>query len=251
MPSGLQLGRHALAGLLHGAAHVDDAPQRARRRCGRCRGNAGAPWRCSLFAARQLRRGLGRRASAWPTGGASPRSSSASVTLSGGSRRTTLSPAPTVSSFSRHAGVDHVAHRRLDLDAGQQAAAAHLLDDIGVLVLEARQLLLEAQRHGLHVLEEARLQHGLEHGIADRHGQRIAAEGRAVRAGHHALGRLLGGEHGAERKAAADALGDRHHVGRDARPLVREQLAGAAHAASAPRRAPAAGRACRTARAAP
>ena len=130
-----------------------------------------------------------------------------------------------------HARGHHVAHRRLDLDAGQQAAAAHLLDHVGMLVLDARQLLLEAQPRVAHLVEEARLQHGIEHRIADRHGQRIAAVGRAVRAGHHALGRLLGGQEGAERKAAADALGHRHDVGRDAGPFVREQLAGAAHAA--------------------
>ena len=49
-------------------------------------------------------------------------------------------------------------------------------------------------------------------------------------AGHHALGGLLGGQHCPEREAAADALGHRHHVGRNAGPLVGEQLAGAAHA---------------------
>ena len=80
-------------------------------------------------------------------------------------------------------------------------------------------------------VEETRLQHRIEHRIADRHGERIAAEGRAVRAGHHALGGLVGGQERADRKAAADALGDRHYVRRDAGPLVREQLAGAAHAA--------------------
>ena len=32
MPAGLQLRRHALAGLLHGARHVEDAPQRRRPR---------------------------------------------------------------------------------------------------------------------------------------------------------------------------------------------------------------------------
>ena len=39
-----------------------------------------------------------------------------------------------------------------------------------------------------------------------------------------------GREAGAERKAAAEPLGQRHDVGRDAGPLVGEQLAGAAHA---------------------
>ena len=37
--------------------------------------------------------------------------------------------------------------------------------------------------------------------------------------------------HGAHREAAADALGDRHDVGRDARPFIGEELAGAADAA--------------------
>ena len=40
------------------------------------------------------------------------------------------------------------------------------------------------------VLEEARLEHDVEHGVADRHGERVAAEGRAVGAGRHALGGL-------------------------------------------------------------
>ena len=74
------------------------------------------------------------------------------------------------------------------------------------------------------------VEHHVEHGVADRHRQRIAAEGRAVRAGRHALGGLGGREAGAEREAAADALGDRHDVGRDAGPLIGEQFAGAADA---------------------
>ena len=50
-------------------------------------------------------------------------------------------------------------------------------------------------------------------------------------ADHHARRRLLGGEAGAEREAAADALGHRHDVGLDAVMLVGEHLAGAAVAA--------------------
>src|SRR5262245_54312055 len=37
----------------------------------------------------------------------------------------------------------HIAHRRLDLDADQQPAAAHLLDHIRVFVLDAGERLLE------------------------------------------------------------------------------------------------------------
>ena len=50
-------------------------------------------------------------------------------------------------------------------------------------------------------------------------------------ADHHARGRLLGGEAGAEREAAADALGGRHDVGLDPVMLIGEQLAGAGVAA--------------------
>ena len=60
----------------------------------------------------------------------------------------------------------------------------------------------------LDLFEESGRQHDVEHGVADRHRQRIAAEGRAVGAGRHALAGLGGGEAGADRKAAAERLGD-------------------------------------------
>src|SRR3546814_15516822 len=55
----------------------------------------------------------------------------------------------------------------------------------------------------------------VQHGHADRHGQRIAAIGRPMGAEHHALGRFLGREAGTQREARADALGHRHdEIGR-------------------------------------
>src|SRR5690606_24292508 len=54
--------------------------------------------------------------------------------------------------------------------------------------------------------------------------------GGAVDARRHAGGRLFGGEAGAYWEAAADALGDGHDVRLDRRPLIGEQLAGAADA---------------------
>src|SRR5262249_39210079 len=50
----------------------------------------------------------------------------------------------------------------------------------------------------------------------------------------HALGGLGGGEEGTERESSANSLGDRHHVGRNLGPFVREQPARAAHAALHP-----------------
>src|SRR5262245_23444068 len=92
------------------------------------------------------------------------------------------------------------------------------------------QALLEQERGLLHPLEEAGRQHHVEHRVAGRHGERVAAEGRAVGARRHALGGLGGGEAGAERKAAAEPFGQRYDVGRDAGLLVGEQVAGAADA---------------------
>ena len=47
----------------------------------------------------------------------------------------------------------------------------------------------------------------------------------------HALRGALGRKAGADREAAAERLGDRHDVGRDAVPFMSEELAGPAHAA--------------------
>ncbi len=80
------------------------------------------------------------------------------------------------------------------------------------------------------MVEEAGLQHDIEHGIRRGDRQRIAAEGRAVRAGRHAFGRFRRGEARADREAAAERLGQRHHIRRHADALIGEQLAGAAHA---------------------
>ena len=81
------------------------------------------------------------------------------------------------------------------------------------------------------MIEEGGLGDDIEHRLARRHRQRIAAKRAAVRADHHALRRALGGEAGADREAAADALGDRHDVGGEAIMFVREELAGARDAA--------------------
>src|SRR5262245_37886502 len=56
----------------------------------------------------------------------------------------------------------NLAHRRLHPNAGKKAAGAHLLDDVGMLILDARQLLLEAQAGRADALKEARLQHRVE-----------------------------------------------------------------------------------------
>ncbi|CDX50950.1 hypothetical protein MPL3365_130224 [Mesorhizobium plurifarium] len=125
-----------------------------------------------------------------------------------------------------HLGVGHDAFQ-----AEHQAGSPDALDDVGKFVRDPGQSLFQKQRLALHVLEETVGQHHVEHGVADRHRQRIAAEGGAVHAGGHAGRRLVRGEAGAHREAAADALGDRHQVGRDAGPLMREQFSGAADAA--------------------
>ena len=80
------------------------------------------------------------------------------------------------------------------------------------------------------LLEESLVEDDVEHRGADGHGERIAAEGRAVRAGRHAGRRFARREARADRKAGAEALGERRDVRRDARPFVREEAAGAAHA---------------------
>ena len=66
---------------------------------------------------------------------------------------------------------------------------------------------------------------------AGAHRERVAAEGGAVVARAEHARRGPGGHAGADRHAVSQPLGERHHVGLDAGPLVREPVAGAADAA--------------------
>ncbi len=82
---------------------------------------------------------------------------SASVTINGGRKRTTLSPAPTVSRFCPRSAVDQIARRHHRLEADQQPFAANFGEHAWMAVDHRGELLFQQQRHLLHVLEEARL----------------------------------------------------------------------------------------------
>uniref|UniRef100_A0A0N4ZZD7 Histidine kinase n=1 Tax=Parastrongyloides trichosuri TaxID=131310 RepID=A0A0N4ZZD7_PARTI len=120
---------------------------------------------------------------------------------------------------------------RNQLDAQQQTLAAHLDDHVGEALLEAVQLLGQVAGDLIDVVQNGVRRHFVEGRLADGHGQRVAAEGRAVHADRHALGRLGGGQAGADGEAAAQGLGDGHDVRRHAGPFVGPQLAGPPHAA--------------------
>ncbi|MNI48567.1 hypothetical protein D3C73_1031350 [compost metagenome] len=86
--------------------------------------------------------------------------------------------------------------------------------------------LLGAGVDGVH---EARGGQGIKHGHAHGGGQRVAVVRAALIAVREHAG-VLAGQQCGQRHAAADALGQRHDVGRDVGMLVGEHLAGAAHA---------------------
>src|SRR4029077_719968 len=79
-------------------------------------------------------------------------------------------------------------------------------------------------------VKKSRLEHDVENRIAGRHGQRISAISRTMRAGRHAFRGTLGGKACAKRKSAADTLADRHDVGHQTRLFIGEQAPGAADA---------------------
>ena len=98
-------------------------------------------------------------------------------------------------------------------DPLQQSRAAHAGDPrIAPGELEDPGLQLRAEGAGL--LEQAVLGEGAEHGEGHGRAQGVAAEGGAVLAGAQQAGGVLAeGEHGTDREAAAETLGQRHHVG--------------------------------------
>ena len=128
MPSGPQLGRHALAGLLHGARHVDDAPQGAgvdavdvEKMPGRHGSSLSQPASLSgLGPARQRLAETARGLAQFLLGDVERRQQAHHVVARADRQQFSAMQALTTSPI-----------RRLDLDADQQAAAAHLLDDMG------------------------------------------------------------------------------------------------------------------------
>ena len=150
--------------------------------------------------------------------------------ISGGSSRTTLSPAATVIIFSsRSSSTISDAGGTMRRPISRPSPRTSAITDAWRSLSSASRC-LSSERILPHPVEEAVRRDHVEHGIADRHRQRIAAEGRAVGAGGHALGRFRRRQAGADRKAAAERLGQRHDVGRDAGVLIGEQVAGAADA---------------------
>ena len=97
--------------------------------------------------------------------------------------RTTLSPAGMTRSFRSSAASANVAGGNLELEADHKALAANLLDHGVMAILELREPLAHVEAEPRDPLEEARRENDVERGVADRHRQRIAAEGRAMDAG--------------------------------------------------------------------
>ena len=113
-------------------------------------------------------------------------------------------------------------------DGLQQAGAADAGDQ---RVAEVADALLEVLAGLAGVVEQAFGGDGVEHGEPGGAGERVAAEGRAVHPrGEHRADLGAEGDERADRHAAAEALGQRHRVGHDARLVEGEPRAGAADA---------------------
>ena len=121
-------------------------------------------------------------------------------------------------------GHDRRGRYAVELDRAQQSSPAGAGDAVDRHVVEQRADLADV---GQQVVALDRV----EHGETRRAGERVAAERRAVLARHQQSGHVgAEGHEGADGHAAAEALGERHRVGHDARPLVGEPVARAADA---------------------
>ena len=90
--------------------------------------------------------------------------------------------------------------------------------------------LLAAAGFARHLVEEARREHDVEHGVADRHGQRIAAEVVPCVPATMPLAALAVARHPPSGKPPPMPLGESQDIGRHAGRSVGEELAGAADA---------------------
>ena len=111
-----------------------------------------------------------------------------------------------------------------ELGAEDQARAADIRDECGVLGLEVLELLLEVAADLLDVREELRLRHRVQNDVGGGAGERVAAERRAVVTGVEGLGDRIRDDEGADGHAAREALCQRDDVRLDAVLLVGEEL---------------------------
>ena len=145
--------------------------------------------------------------------------------MSGGARRTTLPPA-TDTSRPRSAGArDDGSRLTVEHEPLQQAAAARAARARLAPLGEVPQRRVEVRAHVAAMLEHVALVERRLDVERRRRRERVAAEGRGVRARLEPARDLLVGEHRADGHAAAQALRERHDVGHDA--LVLEGVEGA------------------------
>ena len=119
-----------------------------------------------------------------------------------------------------------VAHGRGNLDTGQQTLAAQFKHIVGVFLRQLLQMPGQLLAHLVDVIDKAGRQNAVEHGIAHRGRQRIAAIGGAMGAGHHGGSHIALGQAGAQRESAANGLGHSDDVRRDAAPLEGKEATG-------------------------
>ncbi len=148
--------------------------------------------------------------------------------IAGNSRSTVFCVQLTSSPRSRQASTTGGTLDR-QLDPDHQSQNPHFADQFALLG-QRRQPLAEQIAQLAGVLEQMLLLDHFDGGQPGAGGQRIAAKGGRVHAGAQAGSDFGRGQQGPAGNAAAQRLGQRHHVGRDAEVLIGEPLAGAAAA---------------------
>src|SRR5262249_14333432 len=127
--------------------------------------------------------------------------------------------------------VHHLGVRRHALDPEHQPGPADIDQHARMPLHQRLETGAQYAAYALDIGQETVGEQDIEHGVAAAHGQRTAAEGAAGAAGGARTGRLSLGEACTDGEAAADAGCRGNDVRLDAGPLVREEPAGAAHAA--------------------
>src|SRR5580658_6063706 len=110
--------------------------------------------------------------------------------------------------------------RDFELDADHEPLAANLLDHRVAPILELGEPLAHVQAKPGDPLEEARRENDVKRGVADRHGERIAAERRPVDPDGQAARRVRGRQARRHWKTSADPLGGSENIGMHAAVLI-------------------------------